>query len=528
MNKLLGGITAVIKDVKTHWKEPAEGNSLGYKEIAMHAVGGNGVNLLNGMFMNYAATTVNCLLTASVYGILPMDIWLIGVIVAIVGLIRMPLAGLIIDNTNTRWGKFKPLILVFAIPTALLLVAMAYIPALYMGQDLYTQRFIAIAVISGLLAFTQPMMSAVLGGLSQVMTMNTKERGKFYAINNVTQNLFTSLMQIILPPIAVLVAGTMGMSSVKVYQITFPFLGAIGLVAALASVFGTKERMLVDNKVKQRVKLSHGIKRCLKNKYFLILTSSGVLGSLRGVANIMTWVCLYQMEQPLGNNVLGIATLLCGLGYVPGMILAPLLANKFGKRKAALFVHALSLLTTLPMLIFLGQPFILLVFVFIQNINNGLFIVTMIMDADVLDYEQYKSGERLEGFFGNFRMTVIALFGIGTTLVTPFILQTYCGIDANTVGKDLENAYFVLTDTAVRNKVFLSLILIASASSFLGMIPFFFYDFTDKRHAEIIKELENRLLQATGADADMVPDGTLADTPNDTLDDGTEVDANHP
>lgn len=495
----MNAIKKLFNEVTGHWSKPAEGQSLSYKEIALHSVGGNGINLINGMFATYANTAVSCLLTATVYGILPMDIWLIGVIVAFVGLLRVPIAGWIIDNTNTKFGKFRPLLLAFSIPTAILLVLMTIIPAQFMGVDGYRSRFISITLLSAALAFFQPTMTSVLGGLSQVMTMNTGERNKFYSIINITQNLFTSLMQIILPPIAVLIAPELGMESVKVYQITFPVIGVLGIAATLASVFGTKERMIVAKEKVARVKMAVGIKRCLTNKYFIFLTASFILGSLRASANVMNWICIYQMQQPLGTKVLGVATAICGFGHVPGMILGPLLAHKLGKKKALIIFHALGFLTILPMLLFLSQPFVLLVMIFIQNIVSGSFVVMETMKADILDYEQFKSGERLEGFFNNFQAAIIAIFGIGTTLVVPLILQTYCGIDTNMVGDELTNAYNILRNTEVRNKVFTSLILVASASYLLGMIPIFFYNLTDKRHKEIIESLKLRAAESTEA-----------------------------
>lgn len=481
----MGFLRSSIKSVINHWHAPAEGDSLSYKEIALHSLGGNGVNLINGMAA-YTGTVVGSLLTATAYGILPMDLWAIGAICALIGLFRMPIVGWIIDNTQTKWGKFRPLIIVFSVPTALLLIAMAFIPAQFMGAADYNRRYLAIAIISALLAFVHPTLNTVMGGLSQVMTMQTAERARFFSIINVTQNLFTSLMQIILPPLSIIIDASGGMESIKVYQICFPILAVIALGTSLGSVFGTQERAIIKEDAKIKVPLKLGISRCAHNKYFMLVNISLILSSLRGVANVMNWICIYQMPQPLGTSVLGIATTLCGMGYVPGMAVVPLLVKKFGKRNSYIGMHIVAMLVTLPMLLALNQPFVMLVMIFFQNLASGAFIMVSLMNADILDYEQYKSGERLEGFFNNFQAMAIAIFGIGTSLITPLILQKYCGINADLAGEQLENAYTVLRTTAIRNKVFSSLIIIASASLLLGMLPIFFYDLTDKKHAEII------------------------------------------
>ncbi|MDR3292933.1 MAG: MFS transporter, partial [Clostridiales bacterium] len=349
-------VSKLYHELTGHWKTPKEGNSLGYKEILLHGIGGNGVSLFEGM-NGYAGTAVTSALTAMIYGILPMHIWLIGMIVALVSLVRMPLTGFIIDNTNTKLGKFRPLILMLAIPSALLLIALAYIPAQFMTPDGYTARLVSFTIISALLAFFLPTLSTVYEGLSQVMTMNTQERGGFFAILNVIRNLSVSVMQIVLPLFSVMVGG---MEHITIYQIAFPILVVIGVGASLASVFGVKERMIIPKDKSNKVSFWLGMKRCIKNKYFLIKVSSDILSALRGSANIVFWICIYSIGGDKGNQVFGIAAAVLGFGHVPGMLLAPLIVKKFGKQRSFIGTHILGILTTLPMLFFLNSPFMLL------------------------------------------------------------------------------------------------------------------------------------------------------------------------
>ena len=45
MNKI--NLGAIVSDVKSHWKTPAEGKYISYGEFAAYSIGGIGVNKIN-------------------------------------------------------------------------------------------------------------------------------------------------------------------------------------------------------------------------------------------------------------------------------------------------------------------------------------------------------------------------------------------------------------------------------------------------------------------------------------------------
>ena len=42
-------VKGVVKDVKDHWKEPAENKYISYREFTAYSVGGIGVNTINSL-----------------------------------------------------------------------------------------------------------------------------------------------------------------------------------------------------------------------------------------------------------------------------------------------------------------------------------------------------------------------------------------------------------------------------------------------------------------------------------------------
>lgn len=57
-------VKGAVKDIKEHWKTPAESKCISYREFTAYSVGGIGVNTINSIF-GYVALNANCLLLGS-------------------------------------------------------------------------------------------------------------------------------------------------------------------------------------------------------------------------------------------------------------------------------------------------------------------------------------------------------------------------------------------------------------------------------------------------------------------------------
>ena len=124
---MLEKIRGAVTDITSHWKEPAQGKYIPYKEFAAYSVGGIGVNTINSLF-GYVALNANCLLIGSAYGIKPTHLAWLNILMGIINLVKAPFISMLIDNTNSKYGKFRPYLLYTGVPTAILLCLMAFIP----------------------------------------------------------------------------------------------------------------------------------------------------------------------------------------------------------------------------------------------------------------------------------------------------------------------------------------------------------------------------------------------------------------
>ena len=108
-------------------------------------------------------------------------------------------------------------------------------------------------------------------------------------------------------------------------------------------------------------------------------------------------------------------------------------------------------------------------------------IAATAMGADVWDYQQYLTGERLDGFATIFGM-ILTPFSTVMAMLIPF-LYTKIGFTTD---------WDILYEAAIRNEVINITLLVAAVAGVLTAIPYFFYDLSIDKHRKIIEELKIR------------------------------------
>ena len=512
-----------IKDFFSHWNIPAkEGYYLSNKEFIAYTVGGMGVQGM-GILTQYFAIAMGVHL-AYVYNFDQQIVLYTTWIVAILSLFRAPLVGWIIDNTETKWGKYRPYLLFTGFLSVACFWLLAFIPDLFMpGEgEAYTETrkwlvvgsyqliyFIALTVYS--------FFSFGRVGLSQVITPNTNERTKLYSVGGVIDSLGPSIVQMLFPLIANSVYGQQGlvykeqygswtaeqvkeaglgfgMESILTYQIIFPIMGCICVAVALIMFFGTKERIIQEKKVKQKVSFIGGIVKSFKNKYFWIFNISNVLafGRLSIFASV-NYICAYMIGGNIGGNLRGIMPTVMAIGFVPGMLFSPIIQKYLGKKKMTLLSFFGSMTISLLILFLVlfayngaATPYLMFVGIFLHNIFAALWTVTSpAMTADYCEYQQWKTGDRLDGYMSQYTQVFTTICGLFSGWLTSEILMK--------LGAENSVAY---ENSDVMRKVFIMWAILGVACGALAMIPFFFWDLTEKRQLEMTREIKIRAMQS--------------------------------
>lgn len=470
---MLEKIKKIPSEIKNHWKTPADGKYIPYKEFASYSIGGIGVNTINSLF-GYVALNANCLLIGSAYGIKPTHLAWLNIIMGIINLIKAPFISMMIDNTNSKYGKFRPYLLYTGVPTAILLCLMAFIP----NEINYVAKVAIIGVTYACLMIFQALYAQAFTSLAQVLTPNGEERTSLLSVSMFIYSLGPSIVNMLLPILAPL---TGGMTDFKTYRIFFPAFSIIGIILSIITFKGTEEKIVVSKDYVAKVKFSEGIKQIAKNKYFWLINLHTILSGLKyGIGSILGWYCIYQLKS---DAMLGVMNTVIGTASVPLMLLAPLLAKKLGKRNVLIWTNLIRAAFCVVMLFTMDNTVLFFVFLYLATLTmGGDSVITTSMTAEIFDYQQWKTGVRLEGFITQLGTMLTTLAGMFTGLIVPYLYEHY----------GLKEDYTVLFNESVRTPIFNALIITTIISCVLCVIPMFFYNLKEKDHQNIIEELKAR------------------------------------
>lgn len=474
----ISGVTTLVKnlvgDVRAHWKTPAQGKYISYKEFTAYSVGGIGVNTINSIF-GYVALSANCLLLGSAYGIDPVHLVWMSIIVNILNLVKSPFISMLIDNTNTKYGKFRPYLLWTGIPTAVLICLMAFVP----NDFNYTLKCVLLCLIYALTMLFQSTYALAYTSLAQVLTPNGQERTSLLSVSQFIYSLGPSLVNMLLPIFAEFFDG--GMLGFSAYRVLFPIFSVAGILLSIWVFKDTNEKIIVPKTYVAKVKFSQGIREIKNNKYFWLIYLYQILGAMKyGIGSILSWYCLYVVRS---NSLLGIMNTIIGTASVPGMLLAPVLAKKFGKKNCMIAFNVMRAVFSGLMLVTMNNSVLFLVCLYLATLAvGGDGVLTASATADVFDYQQWKTGKRLEGFITQFGGMLVTAVGMVTSLILPYFYRYY----------GLGTDYNVLYNADVRTPIFNVMIITTIISCLLTVIPMLFYDMSEKRQQQIVEDLKVR------------------------------------
>lgn len=479
-------IKQTVSSVKEHWSKPPEGRYIPYKEILAYSIGGIGVKFVIYTVW-YISLSATSLLAGSALGLKNGDLVKLNLVATIIGLFLGPIRGLIIDNTRSSKGKFRPYLLYTGIPSGLMLTVFAFLPFETMS---YNQKLWALFISYMLLQLCYPFYDQAYTTLVQVMSPNSTERADVITISTFIYSLAPSIMNFFVPFIA---GYTGGLEHIDAYRVIMPALGIGGALIGLFSYFGTKERIIVSKDYTPKVPFFKGIGAGIANKYQWArsLTSWCILLQA-GVGNITTWYFYYGIKDVLNLTtekqglLNGTLVTILGAAATPAMLISPFLIRKIGKRNMFILYIVTNIFTLVGMYLFIEQIWVLFVFVWLRNFFCTFTLITDgAMSADVLDYQQYKTGDRLEGLMGQFVGTIGVFVSMGITYFTQtIVMQNHFGLVDN---------YDDLYKASFREPISKGMILIAIVGFVLALIPFVtMYTLTEEEHESHIKVLKIR------------------------------------
>lgn len=172
--KVVKLVKGVFQDVTSHWKRPAEGNFVSYKEIVNLGLGGMGNNFTM-LLVGYMGLNAGNTLLGSTIGIRPLHLQYMLTVQTVLNVLFFFVRAHIVDNTRTKWGRFRPYIAFMGIPLAIMSVIFVFLPFNTMS---YNDKLICVFVFSITISMIQPLFTDTYSEIQTVITPNSEERAK--------------------------------------------------------------------------------------------------------------------------------------------------------------------------------------------------------------------------------------------------------------------------------------------------------------------------------------------------------------
>lgn len=405
-----------MSDVAIEQKEVSR-EKMPKQNYIMYPLGTLGRDFLYNFFNSYLLTFI--LLTKNLSVAQFSSITFIIVAARIFDALNDPIMGGIVENTRTKWGKYKPWQLIGAVLTGAVIIAM-------FNVNLYGWEFIGFLAFGYFLfSITFTINDISYWGMMPTLTSNPEERDKLMSITQVFCAIGGGLAGVLVPT---LTTGEIGVkvfgNSIAGYKYLSIIVAIMMIAFQLFTIFGVKEKPLPANFAKiPRLKIKDMIKVIAKNDQLL-------------------WASLVMLLFNIGTNVVvgglgmmysyfefgydGMLWTVFGAGFavvsVCFTVFYPWISKKMGRDKAlysagfAIIVGYVLMMIfglTLPNIVLFTVPFlnvtvtlkylIMLICYTVAGWGQGFYLIGVINIANTVEYNEYKTGKREEGLIFSLR-----------------------------------------------------------------------------------------------------------------------------
>ncbi len=471
--------------LKVFWKTPPKGRYMNLKEIVCFGGSAFGVSTM--------VTVVSGLITATqIPGIYDIDVIhgaYICLIASVLGLIIQPFFGKLLQNTNTKFGRYKPFILGLAPIFAVFAIAATWQPQNLSEQARTLYAYLVCSptlIIWNLFQNTFYMMPGVV-------TPNQQERTDIWAPIGLVIGFSPTVMNV-LGGLIKAYFNKQGMEYMAYRYLGFIY-AIVGFVLVLC-LFLVKERVIVTNENKEKVGLFEGLGMIMKNKPLLIFTLALILGSCRTMVEVDAEVIgrlRYATDIDKGLTIFSTLTMITGFAVTPNMILLPLMTRKLNNRDIIMIWMACNTIGYLVLGIVgleaipqgAWSAVIITALRFI-SLFNAIASLQPLMMAEICDYQQLKTGKRLEGFIQMFMYALVLVFTNIGLVVAAYVKQGMNYQPSNFYGgADIPTQ----EEIAAALRYFRVAFIVSAVSAALMFIVMLFYKLGKKEHAEIVEKL---------------------------------------
>lgn len=321
-----------------------------------------------------------------------------------------PLMGVVVEKTNTRFGKFRPWIVTGTVTNALILYGMFAMPASLSG----TRMLVYTSVAYVLWGVTYTLMDIPFWSMIPAITAPGKERENLSVIGRSCAAVGYAVPTIL----TMLLVVRLGSSEREGFSIFAAAVAVVFVVAELVCVALVREKQTERQKsatVKEMFSaLTHNDQAMVVVVGIIVFNASLYLTTQLGV---------YFFKYDIGNSDLfSLFGTVGGVGQILSMVSLPLLRRRWGSKQILAGALGITIAGYLALfaLSMTGVKAVapLAATAFVIYIGFGLAtVLTTVFLADTVDYGEYKTGQRNESVVFSMQTFVVKLASAVSVLI---------------------------------------------------------------------------------------------------------------
>ena len=367
----------------------------------VYSIGGIGRDMCYALFTNFLLTYV--LFTRSVTTQQFAAISTILVICRIWDGLNDPIMGGVVENTRTRFGKFKPWIMIGALTNGAAIIAM-FANKLQGWNFIYL--FIALYLVWDI---TFTMNDIGYWSMMPSLTSRPDRRDKIVALANLFSGL-GNLATVGVVPMLTAGKNAIGGNSITAYAVVSVICVGMFVLCQTFTCIGVKEDRSIKAEKEERIGLKKMFSVIFHNDQLLWSTLLTLLSYLSGA--MLTAFGAYYIYLKFGYNGTNVTLFTAFYAGAAGILLMvfPALGKKFKRKQALLVSLIVSVIgyvgfivggTVIPSSIQLG---FLCGSALVTGFGQNWFsMVVMVIFTNTIEYNEYKTGSRDEALIFSLR-----------------------------------------------------------------------------------------------------------------------------
>ena len=335
--------------------------------------------------------------------------------------INDPIMGKIVDNTNTKWGKFRPWLLIGTLINAVVLIFLFINPAKFLSGKMVYVYCSAAYILWGM---TYTIMDIPYWSMIPTLATTKEDREKI----SVVPRIFASLGGLTVTTFGIALVNKLGNGNqIKGFEYFALGIIIIFIISTIVTCINVKEKTQVQvNNEKVNIKQAFNILK--QNDQLLVFI--GIVLAYNLAMQLAGGAAIYYFKYVAGKESLFSLYSFFKVAEIGGLMLFPVVTRKIGRQqvfRVATILPMFGLITLFISGLIAPQSILFIsVSAVLLNLGSGFLLgSTTVMLADIVDYGEYKLGSRNESIIFSAQTLLVKLasalsgwlIGVGLSLI---------------------------------------------------------------------------------------------------------------